>query len=47
MHIFQQKVSKLLEQVYLIKRPGGAGAVLQTPLSLIKSVSEPFPPVGL
>ena len=28
----------------LINRPGVSGAVLQTPLSPIKSVSDPFPP---
>ena len=28
----------------IINRPGAAGAVLQTPLSLIKSVRDPFPP---
>ena len=35
---------KRLPKVYLINRPGIAGAVQQTPLSLIKSLSHPFPP---
>ena len=28
----------------VINRPGVAGAVLQTPLSNIQSLSDPFPP---
>ena len=30
--------------LHIVNKPGVAAAVLQTPLSLIESVSDPFPP---
>ena len=40
----RHQIVLLLLVVILFNRPGVAGAVLQTPLSPIHSVSDPFPP---
>ena len=34
----------IIFQLYIFNRPGVAGAVLQSPMLLIDSVIQPFPP---
>ena len=38
------EINKDNQMAYMFNRPGVAKAVLQTPVLLIKSLSQPFPP---
>ena len=42
--VLGHKIKKIYHIFAVVNRPGVARAVLQTPLSLIDSVSHPFPP---